>query len=72
MSEFFDSGEPEDIFTSNDRSLRQRNAVIGILIAIIAVLVAILLVKGSDDNEGPSSLPVAINEEETTTETSER
>ena len=46
MSEFFDSGEPENIYTSNTRSLRQRNAVIGILVAIIAVLVA---ARPSDD-----------------------
>ena len=72
MSEFFDSGEPENIYTSNTRSLRQRNAVIGILVAIIAVLVAILLVKGCDDNEETSSIPVAVVEEETTTEPSEK
>ncbi len=72
MSEFFDSGEPENIYTSNTRPLRQRNAVIGILVAIVAVLVAILLVKGCDDNEGPSSIPVASNVEETTTEPSEK
>ena len=58
MSEFFESGESENIFASNTRGLRQRNAVIGILIAIIAVLVAILLVKGCDDDDSPSSIPV--------------
>ena len=65
MSEFFESGESENIFASNTRGLRQRNAVIGILIAIIAVLVAILLVKGCDDDDSPSSIPVAVEEAET-------
>ncbi len=62
MSEFFESSESENIFVSHTRGLRQRNAVIGILIAIIAVLVAILFVKGCDDDESPSSIPVAVEE----------
>ena len=55
----------KNIFASNARGLRQRNAVIGILIAIIAVLVAILFVKGCDDDDSPSSIPVAVEESET-------
>jgi|TARA_Y100000996_G_scaffold170289_1_gene132371 hypothetical protein len=62
MSEFFESSESENIFVSHARGLRQRNAVIGILIAIIAVLVAILFVKGCDDDDSPSSIPVAVEE----------
>ena len=62
MSEFFESSESENIFVSPARGLRQRNAVIGILIAIIAVLVAILFVKGCDDDDSPSSIPVAVEE----------
>ena len=62
MSEFFESSESENIFVSHTRGLRQRNAVIGILVAIIAVLVAILLVKGCDDDDSPSSIPVAVEE----------
>ena len=65
MSEFFESSESENIFVSHTRGLRQRNAVIGILIAIIAVLVAILFVKGCDDDDSPSSIPVAVEEAET-------
>ncbi len=65
MSEFFESGESENIFASNARGLRQRNAVIGILIAIIAVLVAILFVKGCDDDDSPSSIPVIVEQNET-------
>lgn len=62
MSEFFESSESENIFVSHTRGLRQRNAVIGILLAIIAVLVAILFVKGCDDDDGPSSIPVVVEE----------
>ena len=62
MSEFFESSESENIFVTHTRGLRQRNAVIGILIAIIAVLVAILFVKGCDDDDSPSSIPVAVEE----------
>ena len=62
MSEFFESSESENIFVSHTRGLRQRNAVIGILIAIIAVLVAILFVKGCDDDDSPSSIPVVVEE----------
>ena len=61
MSEFFESSESENIFVSHTRGLRQRNAIIGILIAIIAVLVAILFVKGCDDDDSPSSIPLWIN-----------
>ena len=62
MSEFFESSESENIFVSHTRGLRQRNAIIGILIAIIAVLVAILFVKGCDGDDSPSSIPVAVEE----------
>ena len=62
MSEFFESSESENIFVSHTRGLRQRNAVIGILLAIIAVLVALLFVKGCDDDDSPSSIPVAVEE----------
>ncbi len=65
MSEFFESGESENILLSNVRGLRQRNAIIGMLIAIIAVLVAILFVRGCDDDDSPSSIPVAVVEDGT-------
>ena len=65
MSEFFDDSEAERTFMPEDRALRQRNAVIGILVAIIAVLIAILLVRGCDDTDSPTSIPVAVVEEET-------
>ena len=68
MSEFFESAESESTFVSHHRSLRQRNVIIGILMAIIAVLIAILFVKGCDDNDSPSSIPVAVVEQETTTQ----
>ena len=68
MSDFFEGGESENIHTSGNRPLRQRNAIIGILVAIVAVLVAILLVRGCDDNDEVSSIPVAVVETETPTE----
>lgn len=71
MSDFFDGEETENSFVSSDRPIRQRNAIIGILIAIIAVLVAILLVRSFDNDDGPSSIPVAVEETETVTETPE-
>ncbi len=68
MSDFFEGGESENIHTSGNRPLRQRNAIIGILVAIVAVLVAILLVRGCDDNDDVSSIPVAVVETETPSE----
>lgn len=68
MSDFFEGGESENIHTSGNRPLRQRNAIIGILVAIVAVLVAILLVRGCDDNDEVSSIPVAVVETETPSE----
>ncbi|MBG02165.1 MAG: hypothetical protein CL470_07840, partial [Acidimicrobiaceae bacterium] len=71
MSEFFDDGEVERKYLTEDRALRQRNAVIGILTAIIAVLIAILFVRGCDDDNSPSAIPVAVVEEETDDTTQE-
>jgi hypothetical protein len=56
MSDFFDSGDTEKMPPPPIKAIRQKNTIIGILIAIIGVLVAILLVKGFDgsDNAVPS------------------
>jgi hypothetical protein len=56
MSDFFDSGNTEKMPPPPIKTIRQKNTIIGILIAIIGVLVAILLVKGFDgsDNAVPS------------------